>query len=162
MHLFVWTWGRGSGYTDAVPLKERDAKAVLDAYKKITSRKPLKGCPHYILQTDNGSEFHGVFATYIKKKGILQRYGKVGRSRQQAFVEELNKVIGQALFTRMSVIGQGILTDVEDTQWTNHLKCVIKYYNLFQREDNTHNKKNVVIAPYVPKGTCYATFYRAT
>ena len=53
----------GSGYTDAEPLKERDAKAVLDAYKKITSREPLKGCPHYILQTDNGSEFYGVFAT---------------------------------------------------------------------------------------------------
>ena len=69
----------GSGYTDAEPLRERDAKAVLDAYKKITSREPLKGCPHYILQTDNGSEFHSVFATYIKKKGILQRYGKAGR-----------------------------------------------------------------------------------
>ena len=141
----------GSGYTDAEPLKERDATAVLNAYKKITNREPLKGSPHFILQTDSGSEFRGVFATYIKKQGVYQRYGKVGRSRQQAFAEQRNKVIGQALFTRM--LGQELLTDVEDTQWTNHLKNVIKYYNIFQKNKNKEKKKNVDKAPYIPKDT---------
>ena len=40
----------GSGLTDAEPLKERDAAAVLAAFKKITSREPLKNSPTYILQ----------------------------------------------------------------------------------------------------------------
>ena len=98
-----------TGYTDAEPLKERDAATVLSAFKKITNREPLKGAPHYILQTDPGSEFLGVFHTYIINKGISHRYGKIGRSRQQAVVEQRNKVIGQALFYRM--ISQELLTD---------------------------------------------------
>ena len=113
MHSYVWMWGVGT-QMQSLSLKERDATTVLNAYKKITNREPLKGCPHYILQTDSGSEFRGVFATHIKKQGIYQRYGNVGRSRQQAFAEQRNKVIGQALFTRM--LGQELLTDVEDTQ----------------------------------------------
>ena len=60
-------------------------------------------------------------------------------------------MIGQALFTRM--LGQELLTDVEDTQWTNHLKNVIKYYNIFQKNKNKEKKKNVDKAPYIPKDT---------
>lgn len=141
----------GTGYTDAEPLKERDAKAVLSAFKKVTTREPLKNAPAYILQTDAGSEFHGVFATYIKKLGVYHRYGKVGRSRQQAIVEQRNKVIGQALFTRMT--GQELLTEQESTQWTSRLKEVIKYYNKYQKEKNARKKMTSDVPPSIPKGT---------
>ena len=80
-----------TGYTDAEPIKERDAESTLKAFKKITSREPLKDAPKYVLQTDGGSEFKGVFHTYVIKKGIAHRFGKAGRSRQQAVVEQRNK-----------------------------------------------------------------------
>lgn len=110
---------KDKGLTDAVPLKERDANTVLEAYKKIRSRQPLKDAPTYILQTDSGSEFKGVFAKHLKSLGIYIRYGKPGRSRQQAFVESRNKTIGQALFHRM--LGQEILTDEQSNSWVKHL-----------------------------------------
>ena len=43
-----------TGKTDAEPLKERNAEAVLKAIKTIFNRKILIE-PKYILQTDNGS-----------------------------------------------------------------------------------------------------------
>ena len=66
-------------------------------------------------------------------------------------MEQRNKVIGHALFTRM--VGQELLTDVEDTQWTNHLKSVIKYYNIYQKEKNKRKESRVEGAPYLPKDT---------
>ena len=50
-----------TGYTDPEPIKERDAESTLKAFKKITSREPLKDAPKYVLQTDGGSEFRGVY-----------------------------------------------------------------------------------------------------
>ena len=41
-----------TGYTDAEPIKERDAETTLKAFKKITSREPLKDAPKYVLQTE--------------------------------------------------------------------------------------------------------------
>ena len=77
--------------------------------KKIRYRAPLKDAPTFVLQTDSGVEFKGVFATYVKKLGVAIRYGVPGRSRMlQALVESRNKTIGQALFHRMSA--QEILT----------------------------------------------------
>ena len=137
-----------TGLTDAVPLRERDANTVLEAYKKIRSRQPLKDAPTYILQTDSGSEFKGVFAKHLKSLGIYMRYGKPGRSRQQAFVESRNKTIGQALFHRM--LGQEILTDEQSNSWVKHLPKVIKIINDYHKK-----KKNRKIdkKPYIPKDT---------
>ena len=69
-------------------------------------------------------------------------------------------MIGQALFTRM--LGQELLTDVEDTQWTNHLKNVIKYYNIFQKNKNKEKKKNVDTAPYITKDTILLSIGHST
>ena len=139
-----------TGYTDAEPLKTREAATVLAAFKKITNREPLKGCPTYLLQCDNGVEFKGVFAKYIQSLGVGIRYGKVGRSRQQSYVEQRNKVIGQALFHTM--IAQELLTEEECKNWTKRLKVVIKALNAYIKE-----RKPVVVpaksTPYIPKGT---------
>lgn len=140
----------GSGLTDAEPLKERDAAAVLAAFKKITSREPLKNSPTYILQSDSGSEFKGVFAKYINSLGVSIRYGKAGRSRQQAYVEQRNKIIGQALFHRMTA--QEILTEEQSNHWTSRLKVVIKAINKYiaEKKPATTPKSR---EPYIPKGT---------
>ena len=139
-----------TGYTDAEPLKTREAATVLAAFKKITNREPLKGCPTYLLQCDNGVEFKGVFAKYIQSLGVGIRYGKVGRSRQQCYVEQRNKVIGQALFHTM--IAQELLTEEECKQWTKRLKVVIKALNTYVKE-RTPVAVPAKSTPYIPKGT---------
>ena len=139
-----------TGLTDAVPLKERDADTVLQAFKQIRARQPLKDAPQYILQTDSGSEFKSVFAKYIKSLGVSMRYGKVGRSRQQAFAESRNKTIAQALFHRM--LGQEVLTDEQSNKWVKHLPKVIKYINEYQREKKP-KKIKTDNAPFVQKDT---------
>ena len=128
-----------TGYTDTEPIKERDAETTLKAFKKITSREPLKDAPKYVLQTDGGSEFKGVFHTYVIKKGIAHRYGKAGRSRQQAVVEQRNKVIGRALFYRMTA--QELITEQESKQWVKRLPPLIKVINAYHKDKNDKKKK---------------------
>jgi hypothetical protein len=128
-----------TGYTDAEPIKERDAESTLKAFKKITSREPLKDAPKYVLQTDGGSEFKGVFHTYVIKKGIAHRFGKAGRSRQQAVVEQRNKVIGRALFYRMTA--QELITEQESKQWVKRLPPLIKVINAYHKDKNDKKKK---------------------
>ena len=138
-----------TGLTDAEPLKERNADTVLTAFKKIRAREPLKNSPTYVLQTDSGSEFKGVFAKYIASLGITLRYGAVGRSRQQAIVEARNKTIGQALFYRMT--GQEILTEEESKHWIKRIKEVIKDINKNQKDKKPNRK--VLNEPYIPDNT---------
>ena len=137
-----------TGFTDAEPLRERDAKSVLAAFKKIRARPPLKDAPTYILQCDSGSEFKSVFATYVKSLGVSIRYGVAGRSRMQAFVESRNKTIGQALFHRMTA--QEILTDEQSKHWVKRLPIVIKAINAYQK---TKKKKTLPNQPYIQKNT---------
>lgn len=138
----------GSGLTDAEALKERNAETTLKAFKKITNRKPLKDAPKYILQVDSGSEFKGVFADYIKSKGITIRVGLVGRSRQQALAESRNKTIAQGLFHRQTA--QELLTEKPSTEWVDHLKTIIKIINKFQSKKL---KAKTTDEPYIPKKT---------
>ena len=143
-----------TGFTDAEPVKERDAETVLKAYKKITSREPLKNAPRYVLQTDGGAEFKSVFHSYVVKKGITHRVGKAGRSRQQAIVEQRNKVIGRALFYRMTA--QEILTDQDSREWVKRLPQLIKVINAYHKDKNDKRKKKKEKAPLPPlleKGT---------
>jgi len=137
-----------TGYTDAEPIKERDAETTLKAFKKITSREPLKDAPKYVLQTDGGSEFKGVFHSYVITKGIAHRFGKAGRSRQQAVVEQRNKVIGRALFYRMTA--QELITEQESKQWTKRLPLLIKVMNAYHKEKNDKKKKKKIVKEPLP------------
>ena len=144
-----------TGYTDAEPIKERDAESTLKAYKKITTREPLKNAPRYVLQTDGGSEFKSVFHTYVIKRGIIHRIGKAGRSRQQAVVEQRNRTIGRALFYRMTA--QEILTDQDSKQWTKRLPPLIKVINAYHKDKNDkrekEKEKDIPLPPTIFKDT---------
>ena len=59
-----------TGYTDAEPVKERDAETVLKAYKKITSREPLKNTPRYVLQTDGELSLKAFFIVMLLKRAL--------------------------------------------------------------------------------------------
>jgi hypothetical protein len=125
-----------SGITDAEPLKSKDNKTVLDAFKKIYDRKivqPVK----YIIQTDPGKEFNNQqFKKYFHSLGVMIRYGKPGRSRQQAYAESRNRTVATALFHRMTA--QELLTGEKSTEWVEDLPLIISEINKYVKK---HKKK---------------------
>jgi hypothetical protein len=85
----------GSKLTDAEPLKDKTSSSVLNAFKKIYSRKILK-IPKR-LEIDSGSEFKGELKKYFEDNYVILRFGKPNRHRQQALVEKRNQQIATAL-----------------------------------------------------------------
>jgi hypothetical protein len=115
----------GSRLTDAEPLKSHTASAVLNGFKKIYARKILK-IPER-LEVDPGSEFKGVTKKYFEDNGTYIRYGKAGRSRQQALVERRNQTIGNILLKKQ--LEKEISTNKVNKQWKKELPSIIKSLN---------------------------------
>jgi hypothetical protein len=136
--------------TDAEPLKEKTANAVLDAFKKIYSRKILK-MPHR-LDVDSGAEFKGAVKKYFKSNGVGMRVAKPGRHRQQAMVERRNQIIGTALFKRMQA--QELLTGETSTEWIEDLPKLIKALNKVQGKKNKKKKEKEPNVPVCSKDSC--------
>jgi hypothetical protein len=111
------------GRTDGVALKNKDNKTVIDAFKKAFKKL---GVPNAI-QVDSGSEFRGLTANYFKQEDIPVKISLVGRSRQMSYAENRNKIIGKALFERMTA--QELLTGVQSNHWTQDLKIVLNAIN---------------------------------
>jgi hypothetical protein len=111
------------GRTDAIPIKNKDNKTVIDAFKKAF--KTL-GEPN-AMQVDSGSEFKGLTADFFEKEEIPVKVSLVGRSRQMSYAENRNKTIGRSLFERMTA--QELLTGKQSNQWMEDLKNVLKAIN---------------------------------
>jgi hypothetical protein len=113
--------------TEAEPMTDRKASDVVAAFKAIFKRKVLPA-PSMLMQTDPGAEFENkTTKEYFDSLGIGYRFGKAGRSRQQAVVEAKNKVIAKALFMRMTA--NELETGVKDTDWVEFLPALIKELN---------------------------------
>jgi hypothetical protein len=80
---------------DAQPIKGKDSKIMITAFKKIYER----GILNYpkILEVDNGSEFKGETGIFLKDKGIKIHVGLTNRHRSQGLVESKNQVIGKII-----------------------------------------------------------------
>lgn len=79
---------------DIEPMKTRDAKSALQAYKKCIEREYIKD-PKFTIQSDNGKEFMGEFHQYFKDKSILHNMIRPYRHKQNSVVEALNKALGR-------------------------------------------------------------------
>lgn len=115
----------GSRKTDAIPLKNKDSKYVLDGFKKIYNRDILK--KPRLLEVDSGTEFKGVVPNYMKKNNIDLKVTKVGRHKQMAIVERRNQMIGGAAHKRQTA--QELLTGEPSTEWIDDLPVIIKSMN---------------------------------
>ena len=132
-----------SRITDAVPMKDRTAEDVVIAFKKMFKRKILSQ-PKYLMQTDSGSEFNSVKTkAYFDEIGIGYRFGKPGRSRQQALVEAKNKIIAKALFMRMTA--NELHTGEKDTDWVEFLSDLIKELNKLDKKKKPKKESNIPI-----------------
>jgi hypothetical protein len=142
-----------TGLTDAVPLKNKEAKTVLEGFKEIFNKRVLPK-PKWSIQVDSGSEFHGVVKKYFDDNGILVRYGKPDRSRQQAMAENRNKLIAKALFQKQ--VGQEIVTNKTNTEWVDDVQKVLDAINAYERDNykkeqiRRHKRlKNGIELPYL-------------
>jgi len=115
----------GSRLLDAVPLKNKTSKGVVEGFKTIYKRGILK--KPQVIEVDPGSEFKGAFKTWAKNNDIVIIYKKVGRHRQQAVVERANQMIGAALHKRMAA--QELLTDEYSTEWVDDLPKIVAAIN---------------------------------
>ena len=115
-----------TGITDAQPLKERSAEAVLRGFKDIFARKILP-IPSTQIQCDSGSEFKGAVKKYFNDKGIGVRYAKTARSRQTPYAEARNKAIGKAVHQRQTA--EQLLTNEISKDWVSDIPHFITAIN---------------------------------
>jgi hypothetical protein len=134
-----------SGKTQALPSKGRTAQEILTLMKKIYDSNVLT-LPETI-QCDNGSEFKGVFKKYFESKNVKIRYGKVGRHKNQAYVESRNFTIGKILFEYMTAIES--ITGQPNLDWIDVLPVVITEINKLVKPKKQPNYKNKI--PYENK-----------
>ena len=119
---------------DAEPLRSKNSVAIRNGFDKIFARNYLK--PTFkILQCDPGAEFqNGLIKDYFNKKNISVRYGRTGRSNQQAIVENIQGVIGKTVGIKMSLAE--IRTSKINKKWRRDIPKLIKAYNEeFQKEE---------------------------
>ena len=81
---------------DIEPLKTKQPKEVLSAFKRIFKR-PYLNKPKGSIQTDSGNEFKGVFQKYLFKQNILKKTALPNRHSQMANIERLNRTLGRFL-----------------------------------------------------------------
>ena len=81
---------------DIEPLKTKEPKEVLSAFKTMFTRPYIKK-PYASIRTDDGNEFKGVFAKWLYDESILHKVGLSGRHKQMSNVENLNKQLGRLL-----------------------------------------------------------------
>ena len=115
----------GSRLTDVIPLKSRTAAAIKKAFEKVYSGDILR-IPKKI-EVDNGAEFKGVTKEYFDSKDVQVRYGKVGRSRQQALAERRNQIIGNEILFNQLV--REVETNKINKQWIKDLPEIKKKIN---------------------------------
>lgn len=128
----------GTRHFDAEPLKTKNTKEVLEAFKKIYSRKLLSIPTN--LQVDSGKEFMGEVAKWFKDNGTHVRVAKAGRHRQQALVEARNGALARKLYKRM--LREQYITGAPSDEWVDYLPQVMKRMNKKIKQANKLRKKN--------------------
>ncbi len=127
---------------DARPLKTRNMKEIIKKLNDIYNNGILERPK--ILQMDeefNNKDFRNAF------NDIYFKVNKVGRHKQNAFVENRNYIIGRILHTRMNAeeVFNNDFADVNNhysKSWTKYLKDIIKEVNNILKKEPILFDKN--------------------
>jgi hypothetical protein len=106
-----------SKYAWSIPLKTKDSKVVLDAFKKVCSesgRKPLK------IWCDQGSEFVNKYFKKWMHENNITMYHTYSNGKA-VIVERFNRTMKTWMWT--------LFTENDDHKWIDLLKDLIKRYN---------------------------------
>ena len=118
----------------AVPMKDKEDKTALAAFKKIHAKIPDISA----LKSDNGSEFvSDVFKAYVKSKDIKHVFSSSGKPSSNGAIEEKNKQLSR-------LIGKAILRN-KDFNWVKQLPKIVHAIN------NTVNKETGKTAEQIEK-----------
>lgn len=116
---------------DIEPLKNKEPKTVLAAFKSMFKRPHIKK-PYASVRTDAGNEFKGVFAKYLYDESILHSVAKPGRHTQLANVESLNKQLGRLFNGYMNKMEEE--TGAAYRNWTDILGAVRTKLNAYRKK----------------------------
>jgi len=125
---------------DIEPIKTKDAKAVLEAFKTMLKRKYIVK-PKVSLTTDSGTEFKASFDKYLVQQHIDHRVGLPNRHKQLANVESLNKQLGRLFNGYMNM--KELQTKTIYNEWTDILTTI--------RTDLNKIRKKETISPFDAK-----------
>jgi len=119
---------------DFEPLKNKDAKTVLEAMNKIFKSSKYIRKPHASFSTDSGTEYKDVVDKWLYKNNIFHKTAIPGRHTQQANVESLNRVLGRVLNNYMSQ--KELETGKVYREWTDILPGLKKELNEYRENPN--------------------------
>lgn len=121
---------------DAIPMFERDAESVINAFEKVFENGYVDE-PKYIY-TDAGSEFKNAkLSEFMKERGIILRHTMTARKEQMAVVEYMNHVITKVLYEKMT--SEEISKSVDSKRWVKDIANLVKRMN--ERHKTAKKKK---------------------
>lgn len=123
---------------DIEPLKTKQSTEVLKAMKVIFNRKYLNK-PYASIQTDDGSEFKGVFHKYMYNESILHKQTVPGRHSQMSMVESLNRQLGRLFNGYMNK--KEVDSNEQYNEWTDILSAVRELVNEHRKVELPKNPK---------------------
>tara|TARA_Y100000780_G_scaffold35307_2_gene28534 strand:+ start:2732 stop:3793 length:1062 start_codon:yes stop_codon:yes gene_type:complete len=130
---------------DIEPLKNKQPQTVLDAFKSMIQR-PHLNFPKASIQTDQGSEFKGIFHNYMFGKNIYHKFTNVGRKTQMSTVESLNRTLGYLLNRYMASEEQK--SGYEFKEWVKALPIIRKELNAIRKLPNGDPfKRRKIVVP---------------
>lgn len=119
----------GTNACDFQEIKEKSSETILQAFKKIISRKHLNK-PYASIRTDDGKEFRGAFEKFMRDESIMHKIAEPGRHKQVGNVEILNQNLGRLLNGYMNSIEEK--TGKQYKEWTEVLPTIRKMLNEYR------------------------------
>ena len=127
-HLLLVICDLASDAFDIEPLKNKDAKTILQAFNTILHRGLIKvNDKTASIRTDNGTEFKSLFDEQLWKQNILHSVGQPYRHKQTANVESLNRQLARLMNGYMNAMEKK--THKPYREWTDIVDYVRKELN---------------------------------
>lgn len=115
---------------DARALKAKSSGAVISNLLSIWNGKYLRR--PQVLATDPGTEFKKQVSTFLQKKKIRHKVGRINRHRQQALAERFNYLFGRAVGTKQNK--KEMETGETSKEWKKDLPKVVRIINEHRKE----------------------------
>lgn len=101
-----------SRYAWAIPLKNKKADSIVEAFKQIKGKRPQ------YLWVDQGSEFYNKkVKEYLKNTKIYSTYSGL----KSVYAERFNRTLKNKMFE--------VFTELQNEEWTKFLDMLVKDYN---------------------------------
>ena len=135
-----------TGYTDAEPVKNKEAKEVLLAFKEMKRRKIIKHIAgiKYVI-TDGGSEFLGEFREFLLKNHMIPIVENNYNKNNMAVVERAVSLVTQPLLEYLA--RKSLLTRRNENKWRAVLPKIIFAINNSYKRNNPRSTFDMLEGP---------------